>query len=254
VSTPGGREAQLHAYVDELLAPAERAEVERYLAEHPEEQARIASYQRQRALLRKAFEGVLDEPVPQRIGVGHLGAPHHPALRAAAVAAWVVFGALLGWLVRGEYSGGMELAAEKELVQRARMAHVVYSAEGRRAVEVAASQQDDMIRWLSKRMNAAVRVPNLTEFGFQALGGRLLPGSDGPACQIMYQDAAGKRLTIYLARADGAARPIRFGDDDRVHVVFWSDGTLAFAVSGELGKDELARIAAVVARDSRPKG
>ena len=254
MSIPGGREAQLQAYVDELLAPAQRAEVERYLAEHPQEQARIASYQRHRALLRKTFESVLDEPVPQRIGVGRLGERRHRALRAAAVLAWVVFGALLGWFVRGEHAAGVREAGEQELVQRARMAHVSYSAESRRAVEVAASQQDDMIRWLSKRMNAAVRVPNLTEFGFQALGGRLLPGSQGPACQIMYQDAAGKRLTIYLARADGSARPLRFGDDDRVHVVFWSDGTLAFAVSGELSKEALGRIAAAVARDSRPQG
>ena len=254
MSTPSGREAQLHAYVDELLAPAERAEVERYLAEHPEEQARIASYQRQRAQLRHAFENVLHEPVPQRIDSTRFSGRRHPALRVAAVLAWIVFGALLGWLVRGEHSAGARQAAEQELVQRARMAHVIYSAENRRAVEVAASQQDDMIRWLSKRMNAAVRVPNLAEFGFQALGGRLLPGSQGPACQIMYQDAAGKRLTIYLARADSGVRPLRFGDDDKVHVVFWSDGTLAFAVSGELSNEQLARIAAAVARDSRPQG
>ena len=108
-----------------------------------------------------------------------------------------------------------------------------------------------MISWLSKRMNPAVRVPNLTESGFQALGGRLLPGSHGPACQIMYQNADGKRLTIYLARADGGPKPLRFGDDDAVHVVFWSDGTLAFAISGELTNEQLARLAAAVARNSR---
>ena len=111
-----------------------------------------------------------------------------------------------------------------------------------------------MIRWLSKRMNAAVRVPKLGEFGFDALGGRLLPGSRGPACQIMYQNAQGKRLTIYLARDTGAAKPLRFSDEDVVHVVFWSDGTLAFAVSGELSTQELARIAAVVARQARTEG
>jgi anti-sigma factor RsiW len=255
VSTASVREEQLHAYVDDLLAPAERAELERYLAEHPGEQARVASYRRQRELLRAAFDGVLHEPVPARIGGERWNAQRHPALRAAAVLLWIAFGAALGWIVRGEHAATTAAtAAEQELVQRARMAHVIYTAENTRAVEVAASQQDVMIRWLSKRMNAAVRVPNLTEFGFQALGGRLLPGTDGPACQIMYQNAAGQRLTIYLARADGAPRPLRFGDEAKVHVVFWSDGTLAFAVSGELDNDQLARIAAAVARDSRPQG
>ncbi len=255
MSAPIVREELLHAYVDDLLEPGQRAEVERYLAEHPNEEERIASYRRQRELIRDAFDRVLKEPVPESIRVERFGQRRHPALRAAAVVIWIALGAVLGWVLRGEHSAtSMQTAAETELVQRARMAHVIYTAENTRAVEVAASQQDAMIRWLSKRMNAAVRVPNLTEFGFQALGGRLLPGIDGPACQIMYQNADGKRLTIYLARADGATRPLRFGDDDRVHVVFWSDGTLAFAVSGELGNEQLARIAAAVARDSRPQG
>ena len=249
------REELLHGYVDGLLAPGERAEVERYLAANPDEQERVASYRRQRELLRSAFDAILDEPVPERIRIDRLRNRSHFAWRIAAAFLLVVFGGVLGWLLRGEYATApVKVAAETELVQRARMAHVIYTAENRRAVEVAAAQEQDMIRWLSKRMNAAVRVPNLTEFGFQALGGRLLPGSQGPACQIMYQNADGKRITIYLARADGAARPLRFGDDDKVHVVFWSDGTLAFAISGELNNELLARIAAAVARDSRNRG
>jgi anti-sigma factor RsiW len=245
----------MHGYVDELLAPAERAQVERYLAEHPDEAARIAAYRRQRELLRSAFDAVLDEPVPERVRADRFRHRADPTWRVAAAVVLIVFGGALGWLLRGEYpSGTGEHAAEAELVQRARMAHNIYTAESRRAVEVAASHEQDMIRWLSKRMNAAVRVPNLNEFGFQALGGRLLPGSEGPACQIMYENAAGKRLTIYLARAGSGAKPLRFGDDDKVHVVFWSDGTLAFAVSGELTNEQLARIAAAVARDSRARG
>jgi anti-sigma factor RsiW len=255
VSAAPSREDLLHAYVDDLLGASERAQFDRYLAEHPEEQDRVTSYRRQRELLRNAFDTVLAEPVPERISVDRFRNRSHPAWRIAAAFVWIVFGAVLGWLLRGEQLPvAPERAADTELVQRARMAHVIYTAENRRAVEVAASQEQDMIRWLSKRMNAAVRVPNLTEFGFEALGGRLLPGADGPACQIMYQNADGKRLTIYLARAGGAARPLRFGDDDAVHVVFWSDGTLAFAVSGELTNEQLARIAAAVARDSRTRG
>jgi anti-sigma factor RsiW len=256
VSSAPLQEELLHAYVDELLGPAERAQVDRYLAANPAEEERIASYGRQRELLRSAFNAVLDEPVPERIRVDRFRNRSHAAWRIAAAFVLIVFGGVLGWLLRGEYaSAPVNVAADTELVQRARMAHIVYTAENRRAVEVAASQEQDMIRWLSKRMNAAVRVPNLTEFGFEALGGRLLPGSQGPACQIMYQNADGKRLTIYLARADGgAARPLRFGDDDKVHVVFWSDGTLAFAISGELNNEQLARIAAAVARDSRTRG
>jgi len=163
-------------------------------------------------------------------------------------------GALLGWGMRDRQEPPAQgVAHEKTLVDRARMAHVIYTAEGRRAVEVPASQEDDMIRWLSKRMNTAVRVPDLTAYGFQAMGGRLLPGVEGPACQIMYQNAAGKRLTIYLSRDPGNVRPVRFSDQDIVHVVFWSDGKLAFAVSAEIDREELGRIAATISKSAQGK-
>ena len=248
-STPIGEDL-IQGYIDGQLTAGARAEVERYLALHPAEADRVGAYRQQRDAIKAAFDGVLHEPVPQ--GLQRRTPVRSPLMRVAAVVAWIALGAVLGWLVRGQVTPALDVAGDRELIERARVAHVIYTAESRRAVEVAASQEDDMIRWLSKRMNAAVRVPKLNAFGFDALGGRLLPGAGGPACQIMYQNAAGKRLTIYLARdPQGAPKPVGFSDKDAVHVVFWSDGTLAFAVSAELGTDELKRIAAAVAQDAR---
>jgi anti-sigma factor RsiW len=248
VSSAPLEEALIQGYVDDQLGAAQRAEVERYLAQHPVEAERVEAYRRQRESIKAAFEDVLHEPIPAQVRGSR--AVRSPLGRVAAALLWIAFGGLLGWLVRGEV--GPEAAAETEIVERARVAHAIYTAEPRRAVEVAASQEEDMIRWLSKRMNAAVHVPKLNEFGYEALGGRLLPGRQGPACQIMYQNAAGKRLTIYLTRDPQAApRPVRFSDKDAVQVVSWSDGTLAFAVSAELSADELRRIAAAVAQKSR---
>jgi anti-sigma factor RsiW len=245
----------LHAYVDGALEAQQRAEVERYLASDPDAAQRVAAYASQREMLRNAYAHVLEEAVPQRFAAANRRAPRDRLVRVAAVLAWIVFGGVLGWMLRGEAPEGNTAAgADADLVQRARLAHKIYVAEGRRAVEVAAAEEESMVRWLSKRMNAAVRVPDLREFGFEALGGRLLPGVAGPACQLMYQNADGKRITIYLARADGKPKTLRFGDDDAVHVVFWSDGTLAFAVSGELDKERLTQIAAAVARASGSRG
>jgi len=245
------REEALHAYVDDELDPAERDDVQRWLAANAADAERVAAYQQQRRLLQEAFEPVLQEQVPPGLMSRARATPSWR--RVAAVCAWIALGAALGWGIRDQQEVA-PVSSESELVQRARMAHVIYSAETRRAVEVAASQEQDMIRWLSKRMNAAVRVPNLTEFGFEAMGGRLLPGKDGPACQLMYQSADGKRLTIYLSRDAVGARPVQYSDKYRVHVIFWSDGTLAFAVSAELDRDDLVRIAAAVARASRTQG
>ena len=245
-------EDMLHAYIDDRLPPDERAEVERYLGENAADANRVAAYRAQRQLLKQTFDTVLHEAVPRRLESASMRSQRTPWARVAAVFVWIAVGSVLGWVLR-DYRDA-RTSPDVELVQRARMAHVIYSAETRRAVEVAASQEQDMIRWLSRRMNTAVRVPNLTEFGFEALGGRLLPGSRGPACQLMYQNAAGKRLTIYLSRDALGERPVRYSDQDTVHVVFWSDGTLAFAVSAELDRDELARIASLIERQSRTQG
>ena len=243
-------EALIQGYVDGQLDQAQHAEVERYLALHPTEAGRVNAYREQRASIKAAFEAVLHEPVPRQMHGLRVG--RSPGVRVAAAILWIMLGGVAGWIVRGEMGAKPHALADTELIERARVAHVIYTAENRRAVEVAASQEEDMIRWLSKRMNAAVHVPKLNEFGFEALGGRLLPGMQGPACQIMYQNAAGKRLTIYLARdPQGAPKPVRFSDKEAVQVVAWSDGTLAFAVSAELGAEELQRIAAAVAQKSR---
>lgn len=256
MSTDKITEEMLQAYVDEQLASDERLQVEKHLASHPDVAARVADYQAQRHLLQAVYAEVLTEPIPDALRRPRNVGSGSTLWRVAAVLIWMTVGAIVGWGVRDRQAvtAAVQTAEiDKVLIERARMAHVIYSAEQRRAVEVPASQEDDMIRWLSKRMNTAVRVPDLTAHGFTALGGRLLPGVDGPACQIMYQNSAGKRLTIYLARDAGKARPVEFNDRDVVHVVIWSDGKLAFAVSADLDREELGRIAATIGRKVPPQ-
>ena len=57
-----------------------------------------------------------------------------------------------------------------------------------------------LVGWLSTRLGAEVRAPQLENLGFLLMGGRLLPGDTGPGAQLMYQDSSGQRLTLYLSR------------------------------------------------------
>lgn len=50
-------ELELHAYVDGLLDETGRIRVERYLAEWPEEAARLAAYRGQNQMLRHLYKG-----------------------------------------------------------------------------------------------------------------------------------------------------------------------------------------------------
>lgn len=75
--------------------------------------------------------------------------------------------------------------------RRAALAHAVYAPEVRHPVEVAAVEKAHLAAWLSKRLEAEVRAPDLGGAGFALLGGRLLPGealsgaASLPAAQFM---------------------------------------------------------------------
>ena len=94
MSVPPVTEAELNAYVDAVLPPARAAEVEAYLAERPDEAARVASYREQAHALRREFDQVLDEPVPERL---RPPPPARALRRYAAVLAWIVLGGAIGW-------------------------------------------------------------------------------------------------------------------------------------------------------------
>lgn len=241
-------EAELHAYIDGRLPEARSSEVEQYLEHHPDEAARLAAYRAQNEALRALFDPVLDEPVPQRL----LRRP--PTLaRYAAVVAWMALGGVAGWFAH-DYSASGLRADVPGWARRAAVAHVVYSPEVRHPVEVAADQEAHLVTWLSKRLGSELKVPQLASLGYGLVGGRLLPGDQGPVAQFMYQDGKGQRITLYV-RTNGEDRretAFRFARENNVGVFYWLDRKLGYALSGEVDKEELLRVATAVYRQLNP--
>lgn len=242
MSNPSINEAALHAYVDGVLPEERRAEVEAYLAERPEVAQRVATYRQQNEMLHTLFDAVLHEPVPERLRVQTrmpAAKPSWSLTRYAAMVAWVALGGVIGWGINAWYAGGDDLAA---LVQPAAVAHNVYVPEAKRFVEVGAADEAAMVSWMTRRMNVKVKVPKLTDAGFELLGGRLLPGARGPACQIMYQDKQGRRLTLYMTR-DERKQTMKVMREGALQVAYWLDGTMGYALSGDLEKGQLLQLA-----------
>ena len=242
-------EDDLHAYVDDRLDPERRRAVEAELAQSPEDVARAAAYREQAAALHALYDPVLGEPVPERLRNLR---PSGRGARYAIAAGWLIAGAALGWLAH-------ELASDlpqsrPTLARQAAVAHAVYSPEVRHPVEVGAAEQEHLVNWLSKRLGAKLRTPLLTKEGYELVGGRLLPGDSGAVAQFMYQDAKGKRLTLYVSRlaAENRDTAFRFSQEDKVAVFYWIDGRLGYALSGELPKPELLEIATSVYRQLNP--
>lgn len=235
----------LHAYVDDQLDPARREAVATWLAGHPVEAERVAAWQAQKRALLAAFDPVLAEPVPQRLLAA---AQHRPSgrplsLRIAAAVGWLALGGIIGYGLKGNppaRDGGLP-----PLAHSAAVAHVVYTPEVRHPVEVAADQEAHLVQWLSKRLGTVLKVPHLASEGYNLVGGRLLPGESGPVAQFMYEDASGKRLTLYVRTdaADNRETAFRYALEGKVGVFYWLDGKLGYALSGELPRERLLTLA-----------
>ena len=201
-------------------------------------------YAEQTALIKRRYDPVMTEPIPARM---YLKSP--PWIDYARAA--VVFGAglAIGLAMPDFKQSPPQSAAAVQLPIRAARAHVVYSPEVRHPVEVDAKEHDHLVKWLSKRLDYPLKVPVLSQEGFELLGGRLLPGGEGqPVAQFMYQDASGKRLTLYVTRSKKGDQvtAFRFAQEGNVAVFYWIDNDCGYALSGELDKPALARVASLV--------
>lgn len=209
-----------------------------------------AMYAEQNQALHRMFDGVLTEPIPARM---HFKRPawHEYARAAGFLAVGIAIGLAVPYVT--EAPTGTDVATTPLPVRAAR-AHLVYSPEVRHPVEVDAKEQDHLVKWLSKRMNMQLRVPVLANEGFDLLGGRLLPGPDGPVAQFMYQDSSGKRLTLYVSapHKGDEITAFRFAKEGPVSVFYWVDRDCGYALSGEVDKPVLARVATLVYRQLEP--
>ena len=245
-------ETDLHAYLDGELEQPRRDAVEAHVAVQPEDAARLAAYARINDALRAHYDEVLEEPMPARLTTR----PPYVrtrVLRYAAALGWLALGGLAGWQFHGIQTRE-DRAAPPAWARRAAVAHIVYAPEVRHPVEVGADQEEHLVAWLSKRLGTPLRIPHLNGIGYSLVGGRLLPGEQGPAAQFMYQDAQGQRLTLYVRtnREQSRETAFRFAQDGQVRVFYWVDRGLGFALSAELDKDELLRVANALYQQLNP--
>jgi anti-sigma factor RsiW len=240
----------LHAYVDGLLSPGRSAEIEAWLAQRPDRAAEVALWQRQNEALTALFPPIAAEATPNRLK------PRQVALRprgltlnwpqfAAAAVVLLALGTGAGWALR-EFDHAPE---SDSLIASAVTAHSLYVKENRHAVEVAATDRDHLVSWLSNRVARPITPPDLAPEGFELVGGRLLPaGYDatdaGPAAQLMYQNAANDRITVYITAArptDGNA--YEFVTRQSLDAFYWSNDRITCTVVGSLPEAEMKAVA-----------
>jgi anti-sigma factor RsiW len=257
MSEPSISEADLQAYADGRLSQERRAAVEAWLATRPEEAERVAAYRRLAHEVRAAYEAMLSEPVPARLA--QAAAPRRLWRRIAVAAGWVVLGIAIGapagWQLRPERTITQVIPDSSVIARRAAIAHATYSPEVRHPVEVGADDEPHLVAWLSKRLGVKLRAPKLDEAGMSLVGGRLLPGDNGPVAQFMYQSQNGRRLTLYVRTEAARNREtaFRYARENNVGVFYWIDREVGYALaSADLSKEELLRLANLVYKKLEP--
>lgn len=263
--TPPGRpveEDDLHARIDGRLPRERDADVDAYLAAHPEQQARFSQYAQQRQALRAAFAAQADAPIPAHLRLAHLLAQQRRRQRrgfgqVAAAVCLIAVGGIAGWAAR-EFADPSDLlrpgAAARVITADAIAAYRTFSVEVRHPVEVDAGQEAHLVQWLSKRLGRPLVIPNLGAAGFHLIGGRLLPAEDGPAAQFMYENDNAERVTLYLRTGVGGETAFRYHEEGGVGAFYWSDEGFGYAITAKANRDLLLRIAEIVYQQTTPDG
>jgi anti-sigma factor RsiW len=243
---------ELEAFVDARLDASHRARVAACLDACPKTAEAVTAHRCINAQLRTHFDGVLEEAVPPSLLHTASQPPRAPALHlgrvfgiAAGIAAIALFGAVAGWWWR---DAAVLAQSSREFVREAAFAHQIYAADQKHSVELSTERRDELLAWLSSHLGTNLKAPRLARVGFHLLGGRLLPASDGPAGQLMYESAAGERVSLYL-RTDLANRrelEFQFASDRDLRVLFWLDGPRGYALAGEIQRGRMLRLAKVV--------
>lgn len=254
-------EDDLQAYVDGRLAPERSADVEAFLAEHPEEADRIAAHREQRDALRDLLAFKTKGPIPARLRVAAIAEEVQRTRRqslvrrlsaVAAAAGWLAIGALTGWygnsLMRAPVATQTaDLRGGQPMVEDAFSAYRTFVSEVVHPVEVDANHEAHLVQWLSKRLGVPLAAPDLSGQDFRLMGGRLLPAGNGPAAMFMYDDDAGTRLTLYARMGQSEDTSFRFASDDKgVSAFYWQDAGMGYVLIGEIDRPHLLAIAEAV--------
>jgi anti-sigma factor RsiW len=246
------REIDLLAYADGLFDtdPVRKAEVESYLREHPEEAARVRDYADQNDKIRRLYGPVLAEPVPERLKAVLENRPGmvlgHVA-RAAIVASLLLAAGFMGWMI-GK-SGQPDPWPVQDFVEQAMTTylrpHLASDSHTNRVPEKA----HQPLPGLSQQSVLPFQPPDLSQQGFTLVDNYLKMANDPQTAQVTYADPHGRRFSLFLRTLWREEAPqFHFTENEGVTMVYWLEGPLAYALVGQLDRQEMLAVVKAVRR------
>lgn len=248
---PAVRDIDLMAYADGLLDadPQRKAEVETYLRQHPEAGARVRDYAAQNNAIRRLYSPVLSEPVPERLRAvldhRRRGWALGPVARAAIAAGLILVAGFTGWVIgqRGQSEPWPMHAFVDQMLMTAERPYLISSSDSDRALEQTMEGTTQPLDWLSHQIAVSLQLPDLTSQGFTLVEKRLVSTNGPQAVQVIYTTSSGRRLSLFLrTRWQDETPQLRFAEKDGVTMVYGLEGPLAYALAGQLDRQEMVEV------------
>jgi anti-sigma factor RsiW len=235
----------LHAYADGLLPDDLVADLEVYLADNPEARQTVEDYRLINSALKQTYDPAFEEPIPLAQIALARGSRTQFLVPMAAAVAGLILGAGITVGVLGMQTGG---DSRERLAFGSTAAYDVFAPEKLHPVEVQADQSAHLSTWLTNRLGMPITIPSLKDLGFEFVGGRLIVAGDSPAALLMYENAQGRRVVLYVRNDVGGkgAPGMRYERRADTGVVTWSDGNAGFGLAGAFTEKELMPAAQLV--------
>ena len=252
-------EDDLHGYVDNQLSAEKAKEVEALIRENPEIALQVQQWQQQNSALKEHFIMNSDKAIPKRLTLEKLtlNSPNkiEPKKQrwyyAIAASLLMLISGSVGWFANEAQH--YKKPYSNSFASSAISAHQVFSVENIHPVEVEANKQNHLVSWLSKRIDHPIEIPTLQKYGYQLLGGRLLPMKKGKtAAQFMFENKEGERITWLVSKNPSYKnKDLLSHKENTVNSFYWMNSNIAYSVTGEINHKDLHRLSLEIYKQTK---
>jgi anti-sigma factor RsiW len=247
---------QIQGYIDDRLNERDRAAVAAYLLTHADAAGEIETLRRQNEALKGVGHEVLDEPVPERLRnilyepkVVSLNEVRRrrasPFLEAAAAILLFCAGGALGWFVNAQVNPGMH--PEDRLASDLAGVFAFYGAARDYPIDFPPDRSGELATWIDRSFERDIPPPDLTEFGYEYRGGRLLAAAGGKTGFFQFYGPENTRIAVFFWPAERPpASIVDLGRQENVSARYWFGDGLGFSVMSDEANPDLERAAEAI--------